>query len=188
VPVWDSLQRRARLRLSRWRFDQLPPVRRVRLDLHTDGRQLSVLMAAIHDAGWGVQLAGGPMLFRELLAFRRYSAMAARVDGAELPCAFSLSDQPLDSSARETMQQLVVDYDVFSPGRSGARLPYGMHPSLYYNGAHRHPWCVEAEEERRIRIGFYGTHDPVFYTRHYAFPGLNRAQILDALVRVRCVH
>lgn len=172
----DDLNRRAWLRFSRWRFDRLPLERRVRLEIGTDGRQLSFLLSAIHGAGYGVQLALGPMLFRELLALRRRVPLAARIDASEIDCALTLSDAPLAPGSA-----VQISYDVFSQGRYGARMPYGMHPSIYYRGAHRRPWNPERHQdaERPIRVGFYGTHDPDFYSRSYTFPGLNRSELLD---------
>jgi hypothetical protein len=174
--VLENLQRRARLRLSRGRFDRLPAERRVRLELRTDGRHLSFLLSAIHAAGYGAQLAGGPMLYRELLALHPQVPLAGRLDDGPAACARILRDDPHEGAGGAVR----ISYDVFSPGRLGARLPYGMHPNIYYNGAHRQPWNPEhhGDEPRPIRVGFYGTHDPVFYSRSYTFPGLNRSQVL----------
>lgn len=171
-----ALERRLWLRQSRWRFDRLPAERRVRLEIGTDGRQLSFLLSAIHGAGFGVQLARGPMLFRELLSLRRRMPLAARVDASEIDCALTLSDAPQAPAG-----PVQISYDVFSPGRYGARMPYGMHPSVYYRGVHRRPWDPERHQDaaRPIRVGFYGTHDPDFYSRNYAFPGLNRSELLQ---------
>lgn len=176
---FEAFERRLWLRHSRRRFDRLPQTRRVRLELSTDGRQLSFLLSAIHGAGFGVQLARGPMLFRELLALRRRVPLAARVDASAIDCALTLAD---DQQA--TANDVRISYDVFSPGRAGTRMPYGMHPSIYYRGAHRQPWDLQrhADPARPIRIGFYGTHDPEFYSRSYAFPGLNRSQLLEAFL------
>lgn len=177
---FEALERRLWLRHSRWRFDQLAAERRVRLEIGIDGRQLSYLLSAIHGAGYGVQLARGPMLFRELLALRRRVPLAARVDARDVGCALTLSDDPHAPGS-----PVRISYDVFSPGRDGARMPYGMHPSVYYRGAHRQPWNPErqANAARPIRIGFYGTHDPDFYSRSYAFPGLNRSALLQEFLR-----
>jgi hypothetical protein len=173
---FESLERRLWLRQSRWRFDRLPAERRVRLEIDTDGRQLSFLLSAIHGAGLGVQLARGPMLFRELLSLRRHVPLAARMDSLDGLCALTLSDAPQAPGSA-----VQISYDVFSPGRDGARMPYGMHPSVYYKGAHLRPWDTErhADAARPIRVGFYGTHDPEFYSRSYSFPGLNRSELLQ---------
>ncbi len=171
-----ALERRLWLRQSRWRFDRLPAERRVRLEIGTDGRQLSFLLSAIHGAGYGVQLARGTMLFRELLALRRRVPLAVRMDAGETDCALTLSDAP-----QEPGSAVQISYDVFSPGQDGARMPYGMHPNIYYRGAHLRPWDPErnADAARPIRVGFYGTHDPEFYSRNYSFPGLNRSELLQ---------
>jgi hypothetical protein len=172
---FEALERRFWLRQSRWRFDRLPPSRRVRLEIGTDGRQLAFLLSAIHGAGYGVQLARGPMLFRELLALRRCVPLAARVDARDVGCALTLSDA---SQANGISVQL--SYDVFSPGSSGQHMPYFMHPMIYYNGAHQAPWVPVPDEDvsRQIRIGFFGTYDPGFYSNLYKFSGLNRTQVL----------
>jgi hypothetical protein len=77
-----------------------------------------------------------------------------------------------------------ISYEVFLPGQSDTCLPYGMHPSVYYNGAHTHPWdpARDSDQPWPIQVGFYGTHDPEFYSRDYAFPGLNRSQLVKAFL------
>jgi glycosyltransferase involved in cell wall biosynthesis len=65
------------------------------------------------------------------------------------------------------------------------RAPYFMHPSVYHRGLHksRSPSTAfdsAAKQRRRFRIGFFGTHDRDFYTKHYHFPGMNRFEILEA--------
>jgi hypothetical protein len=39
------------------------------------------------------------------------------------------------------------------------------------------------QRRRRFRIGFFGTHDREFYTKHYHFPGMNRFEILEAFLQ-----
>ena len=88
-----------------------------------------------------------------------------------------------------------------------ARMPYFMHPSVYHKGLHkkvsatRHSPPVTSysaegasasdsppvtsyppQRRRRFRIGFFGTHDPEFYSKHYHFPGMNRTEILNAFL------
>jgi hypothetical protein len=75
------------------------------------------------------------------------------------------------------------------------RAPYFMHPSIYHRGLHkrRSPSTVldsrlstldsAAEQRRRFRIGFFGTHDREFYTKHYHFPGMNRFEILEVFLQ-----
>ena len=116
------------------------------------------------------------MLFRELLSLRRRVPLATRVDASEIDCTLTLSDDPLAPGS-----PVRIGYDVFTPGRDGTRMPYGMHPSIYFKGAHLRPWDPErhADAARPIRVGFYGTHDPEFYSRNYSFPGLNRSELLQ---------
>jgi hypothetical protein len=77
------------------------------------------------------------------------------------------------------------------------RAPYFMHPSVYHRGLHkrrslapplntRHSPPVTSyspQRRRRFRIGFFGTHDREFYTKHYHFPGMNRFEILEAFLQ-----
>jgi hypothetical protein len=63
-----------------------------------------------------------------------------------------------------------------------------MHPSVYHQGLHkrRSPSTAldsAAKQRRRFRIGFFGTHDREFYTRHYHFPGMNRFEILEVFLQ-----
>ena len=62
------------------------------------------------------------------------------------------------------------------------RAPYFMHPSVYHRSLHksRLPTRHSPQRQRRFRIGFFGTHDLEFYTKHYHFPGMNRFEILEA--------
>ncbi len=86
------------------------------------------------------------------------------------------------------------------------RAPYFMHPSVYHRGFHKrrspitaldtrhsaesastsHPLPVTSyppQRRRRFRIGFFGTHDREFYTKHYHFPGMNRFEILEVFLQ-----
>ena len=87
-------------------------------------------------------------------------------------------------------------------------MPYFMHPSVYHKGLHRklsttrhslpvtrhsaegtpvsHSPLVTSyplQRRRRFRIGFFGTHDREFYTKHYHFPGMNRFEILEVFLQ-----
>jgi len=93
------------------------------------------------------------------------------------------------------------------------RAPYFMHPSVYHRGLHkrrspdtalntRHSPSVTShsakgaspshqspatsyspQRRRRFRIGFFGTHDRDFYTKHYHFPGMNRVDVLETFLK-----
>ncbi|MCX6973243.1 MAG: hypothetical protein NTZ94_02890, partial [Verrucomicrobia bacterium] len=75
-----------------------------------------------------------------------------------------------------------------SPLATALRAPYFMHPSVYHRGLHkrRSPSTAldsTAKQRRRFRIGFFGTHDREFYTKHYHFPGMNRFEVLDVFLQ-----
>ena len=70
-----------------------------------------------------------------------------------------------------------------------------MHPSVYHRGLHKRrspstaldsrlsTFDSAAKQQRRFRIGFFGTHDREFYTKHYHFPGMNRFEILEVFLQ-----
>jgi hypothetical protein len=91
-------------------------------------------------------------------------------------------------------------------GQRALRAPYFMHPSVYHRGLHKsqlaesskHVPCSATaldsghtppvtsyppQRRRRFRIGFFGTHDRDFYTKHYHFPGMNRFEILEVFLQ-----
>ena len=98
-----------------------------------------------------------------------------------------------------------------SPLATALRAPYFMHPSVYHRGLHKgrspdtaldtrhsppvtshsaagasHPLPATSyspQRRRRFRIGFFGTHDREFYTKHYHFPGMNRFEILEVFLQ-----
>lgn len=78
-----------------------------------------------------------------------------------------------------------ISYSPLVTPPEAVRMPYFMHPSVYHKGLHTK---VKSESEsergrkRRFRIGFFGTHDPEFYSKHYHFPGPNRTEILNAFL------
>jgi hypothetical protein len=103
------------------------------------------------------------------------------------PEAHALDARPstLDSSVPVTSH---------SPLATALRAPYFMHPSVYHRGLHkrrspdttldarRSTLDSAAKQRRRFRIGFFGTHDGEFYTKHYHFPGMNRFEILEVFL------
>lgn len=102
---------------------------------------------------------------------------------------------PLDASAPATSHSLPAT------APQALRMPYFMHPSVYHRGLHkrreRGVWRAErgaldtrrssldfaAKRRRRFRLGFFGTHDREFYTKHYHFPGMNRFEILEVFLQ-----
>jgi hypothetical protein len=99
------------------------------------------------------------------------------------------------------------------PLATALHAPYFMHPSVYHRGLHKkrssdtdldtrhsppvtrysaegasasHPLPATSyspQPHRRFRIGFFGTHDREFYTKHYHFPGMNRFEILEVFLQ-----
>ena len=95
----------------------------------------------------------------------------------------------LDSSAPVTSNSLP------DTAPQALRAPYFMHPSVYHRGLHKRrspsttldsrlsTFDSAAKQRRRFRIGFFGTHDREFYTKHYHFPGMNRFEVLDVFIQ-----
>ena len=98
-----------------------------------------------------------------------------------------------------------TSYSLRAIAPEALRMPYFMHPSVYHKGLHKRvsvtrnslpvtSYSAEGasasdsppvtsyppQRRRRFRIGFFGTHDPEFYSKHYHFPGMNRTEILNA--------
>jgi hypothetical protein len=63
------------------------------------------------------------------------------------------------------------------------RMPYFMQPGAYHEGFHKFD-CKNPGSPRAIRLGFYGTHHPLYYTKHFRFPILPRTPILERFVEV----
>ena len=61
------------------------------------------------------------------------------------------------------------------------RMPYFMQPKALHAGYHKFEF-KNLESRRRIRLGFYGTHNPLYYTQHFRFPILPRTQILERFI------
>lgn len=188
------------------RFLMLPQERRVRLEVTTDGRHLTFILVSLYEAGYGVQVYCGDWFFRELMLLRKTAPIPFMYGGKETKCGISITDRPstLDSGRSRLF---VLDYDYFSglPAevvKGGAeklstrhplpatapealRMPYFMHPSIYHKGLHKRVSATRhsPQRRRRFRIGFFGTHDREFYTKHYHFPGMNRFEILEVFLQ-----
>jgi len=63
------------------------------------------------------------------------------------------------------------------------RMPYFMQPGAFHEGFHKFD-CKNPSKPRAIRLGFYGTHHPLYYTKHFRFPILPRTPILDRFVEL----
>lgn len=299
------LQKKIWIAWSKFRFLGLPIEKRVRLEVEQDGRHLTFLLAALGEAGYGVQVVNSPWVFRELICLRKSVPMPFVIGGKERECGMAVTDREEFSFQGSVFSQdsgehsplttrhpphILLDYDYFSglntdgfshggtantargrqfhhethqiprneeaglrpDARAGAafsnpstselardfestsltrdasgpastpatsnpplatapealRMPYFMHPSVYHKGLHRgisipdqalqvtrhsaasastsHPQPATSyppQRLRRFRIGFFGTHDREFYTKHYDFPGMNRFEILEVFLK-----
>jgi hypothetical protein len=104
------------------------------LEVEVDGRHLTYLLTALCEAGFGVQVVGSAVVFREIMALRKSVRIPFVIGGRERDCGISISDRPstLDSE-RSTL--FVLDYDYFSglPAevvKGGAEKPSTRNPSL----------------------------------------------------------
>jgi len=169
---------------SKLRFLRAPKERRVRLEIATDGRQLTYLLVSLAALGRVVQVVTSPMLFRELYCLRQTLPLGFICGGRLRECGLVISDRPevVAQAGRDGIPALELDADYFGAGRTEARMPYFMHPMVYHRAWHRLAIPVPAAE-RPVRLGFFGTRDAEFYTRHFRFPMLNREEILAAWLR-----
>ena len=60
-------------------------------------------------------------------------------------------------------------------------MPYFMQPGALQRGFHKLK-SPDFGANRRIRLGFYGTHNSVYYTEHFRFPILTRTAILEKFI------
>jgi glycosyltransferase involved in cell wall biosynthesis len=60
-------------------------------------------------------------------------------------------------------------------------MPYFMQPKALHACYHKFE-CKNLDSPRRIRLGFYGTHNPVYYTEHFRFPISPRTPILERFI------
>lgn len=89
----SGVAKRLWLAVSKLRFLLLPASRRVRLEVSVDGRHLTYLLTALGEAGYGVHVVKGEMVFRELLALRKSVDIPFVVGGKERRCALEISDR-----------------------------------------------------------------------------------------------
>jgi hypothetical protein len=166
---------------SKMRFLLKTPQKRVRLEIENDGRHLTYLLVSLHSLGYGVHVVESPMVFRELLSLKRSTTIPFICGGTERSCDFVLSDrqEAIEKAKVSNMRSVFLDCDFFNENRDEPRMPYFMHPSVYHAGYYKNQ-APNPQQERLVRLGFFGTRDAEFYTRNFHFPMLNREQILDA--------
>jgi len=166
---------------SKIRFLLKPTSNRVCLEISTDGRHLPYLIVSLHALGYGIQVVESPMLFRELFNLRESTPIPILFGGQTLKCGLLISDcmESVAKARDEGIKAIFLDYDFFGKHTKINRMPYFMHPSVYYQGLHHHA-DSNSERERPIRIGFFGTRDANFYKQNFQFPMMNREQILES--------
>jgi len=162
-------------------FLRTPVAKRVRLELTTDGRQITYFLVSLHALGYAVHVVGSPMVFRDLLLLRRSTALPFIIGGKARDTGVAMADTEGALERGNEPLKLLLDYDFFNPERKELRIPYFMHPVVYAKGLHQIASPAD-DAPRPIRIGFFGTRDAEFYRQRFYFPMLNREQILESFL------
>lgn len=149
----------------------------MRLEVTTDGRFLTFILASLYEAGYGVQVFGGDWFFRELMLLRKSASIPFLYGGKEQDCGVAITDRPPTLDARRSTH-IVLDYDYFSDKRTELKMPYFMIPKALHFGYHK-KYQVHLRAPRRIRIGFHGNNDMDTYSRYFRFSILPRSAILE---------
>ena len=112
------LQKKLWIAWSKFRFLRLPPERRVRLKVTTDGRHLTFLLVSLYEAGYGVQVYGGDWFFRELMLLRKTAPIPFLYGGKERECGILISDKSGFNhgghGGHRDEKRILLDYDFFS--------------------------------------------------------------------------
>lgn len=177
-----KLSQRWFLQRRKLAFLRTPVAKRVRLELTTDGRQITFLLVSLHALGHAVHVVGSPMVFRDLLALRHSTPIPFIIGGPLRNCGIAVADTAEALVQGNEPQKLLLEYDFFNLELKHPRMPYFMHPAVYAGGFHRLA-APPPEQPRKIRIGFFGSRDRDFYGRDFHFPILNREQILESFLR-----
>ena len=163
------------------RFLLVPVGRRVRVELETDGRQLTFLLVSLHALGYAVHVVGSSIVFRDLLALRRSTQIPFSIGRPPRPCGLAICDTEAALARGQEPRKVLLSYDFFNLDLTAVKMPYFMHPKVYQNGWHHLP-VPDPDSLRPVRIGFFGSRDADFYTRHFHFPMLDREQILTTFL------
>jgi hypothetical protein len=125
----NHIQNKIWIAWSKLRFLRLPIEKRVRLEVTTDGRQLTFLLVSLYEAGYGVQVVDSPCLFRELICLKKSAPIPFVIGGKEWSCGISISDRKEFSFQGSVFSQnsdrhsplvtrnpshILLDYDFFS--------------------------------------------------------------------------
>lgn len=107
---------------------------------------------------------------------------ASELDSLTSKLAHAPVSESLNRSADGPTSSTATSYLPPVTAPEAIRMPYFMHPSVYHKGLHTKVRSERARK-RRFRLGFFGTHDREFYTKHYHFPGINRFEILEVFLQ-----
>jgi len=132
----------------------------------------------------GTKIAAGPPVASQAGASESDSLACELADTPVSELLIRSADAPASSPA--------TSHSLLAKAPKALRMPYFMHHTVYHRGLHKSRLVgknldsrfstLDSFTRRRFRIGFFGTHDRDFYTKHYHFPGMNRFEILEAFV------
>ncbi len=97
--------------------------------------------------------------------------------------AHSLISESLIRSADGPTSPPATSHSLPATAPEALRMPYFMQPGALHEGFHKFA-SKNPSSSRAIRLGFYGTHHPLYYTKHFRFPILPRTPILERFVEV----
>jgi hypothetical protein len=110
-------------------------------------------------------------------------AGASEPDSLTSKLAHAPVSESLIGSADGPTFSLDTGHSTLDSAPKALRMPYFMQPGALHGGFHKiQP--SKPDLPRRIRLGFYGTHHPDYYTKHFRFPILPRTPILDRFIEV----
>lgn len=112
----------------------------------------------------------------------RHSENTALVRCADAPASSHATSHSLHAAASE-VPLLDSGPSALDSSSQALRMPYFMQPGALHEGFHKFD-CKNPSMPRAIRLGFYGTHHPLYYTKHFRFPILPRTPILDRFVEL----
>lgn len=99
------------------------------------------------------------------------------------PSLTMASEVPMLDSGSSIASLLETSHSLPATAPKALRMPYFMQPGAFHEGFHKFD-CKISGKPRAIRLGFYGTHHPLYYTKHFRFPILPRTPILDRFVEL----
>jgi hypothetical protein len=123
-----------------------------------------------------IEVAAGMLLASQARASESDSVVASKL-------AHSLVSESLIRSADGPTSPPATSHSLPATAPEALRMPYFMQPGALHEGFHKFA-SKNPGSSRAIRLGFYGTHHPLYYTKHFRFPILPRTPILERFVEV----